>query len=79
MKHSTSLDQGVCVIVWSPLAYDLLSGKYRRDCQQVEGTRRLAGWCEPPIHDEERLCTIVDVLAGIAEGRQVSPAQVALA
>ncbi len=74
-----SLDQGLGILVWSPLAGGLLSGKYSRDRQQIEGTRRLAGWQEPPIRDENRLWTIVDVLLAIAEARQVSAAQVALA
>ena len=74
-----AVDQGLGVLVWSPLAGGLLSGKYRRDRQEVEGTRRLAGWPEPPIRDEARLWSIVDVLVRIAEDRQVSAAQIALA
>ena len=71
-----SLDQGLGVMVWSPLAGGLLSGKYSRD----EGTaRQLAGWNEPPIRDEDRLWTIVDALAEIGKERGVSAAQVALA
>jgi aryl-alcohol dehydrogenase-like predicted oxidoreductase len=74
-----SLDQGLGILVWSPLAGGLLSGKYRRDRQEPEGTRRLAGWSEPPIRDENRLWNIVDALIEIADGRGVSAAQVALA
>jgi aryl-alcohol dehydrogenase-like predicted oxidoreductase len=71
-----SLDQGLGVMVWSPLAGGLLSGKYSRD----KGTaRQLAGWNEPPIRDEDRLWTIVDALAEIGKERGVSAAQVALA
>ena len=71
-----SLDQGLGVMVWSPLAGGLLSGKYSRD----KGTaRQLAGWNEPPIRDEDRLWTIVDALADIGRERGVSAAQVALA
>jgi aryl-alcohol dehydrogenase-like predicted oxidoreductase len=71
-----SLDQGLGVMVWSPLAGGLLSGKYSRD----KGTaRQLAGWNEPPIRDEDRLWTIVDTLANIGKERSVSAAQVALA
>jgi len=73
------LDQGVSVLVWSPLAGGLLSGKHRRDRAAPEGTRQLAGWTEPPIRDEERLWRIVDALAEIGEARGVSAAQVALA
>ncbi len=74
-----SLDQGLGVLVWSPLAGGLLSGKHRRHGSPGEGTRQTAGWTEPPIRDEERLWRIVDVLVEIAESRGVSGAQVALA
>ena len=75
----TSLDQGLGILVWSPLAGGLLSGKYRRGQATPEGTRQLAGWGEPPVRDEEALYDVVDVLVEVAEGRGVSPAQVALA
>jgi aryl-alcohol dehydrogenase-like predicted oxidoreductase len=74
-----SLDQGVGILVWSPLAGGLLSGKYRRDQQGPEGARHFGGWDEPPIYDSERLYDVVDVLVEIAEGHGVSAAQVALA
>ena len=73
-----SIDQGLGILVWSPLAGGLLSGKHRRDVTP-EGTRQLAGWSEPPIRDEDRLWAIVDTLVAIAEARGVSGAQVALA
>lgn len=73
-----SVDQGLGVLVWSPLAGGLLSGKHRRG-QSAEGSRLTAGWTEPPIRDEDRLWRIVDVLVAIGEGRGVSAAQVALA
>jgi aryl-alcohol dehydrogenase-like predicted oxidoreductase len=66
--------------VWSPLAGGLLSGKYRRDREAPEGTRQVdPRWDEPPIRDRERLYDIIEVLVGVADGRGVSPAQVALA
>lgn len=74
-----SLDQGLGILVWSPLAGGLLSGKHRRNQSAPEGTRQLAGWREPPIRDEDRLWRIVDALVAIAEARGVSAAQVALA
>ena len=74
-----AIDQGLGILVWSPLAGGLLSGKHRRDGAVPEGSRQLAGWKEPPIRDEERLWRIVDTLVEIAEGRGVSAAQVALA
>ncbi|RFU45251.1 aldo/keto reductase [Paraburkholderia sp. DHOC27] len=73
-----SIDQGLGILVWSPLAGGLLSGKHRRD-QSPEGTRQLAGWTEPPIRDAERLWSIVDTLVEVAEEHNVSAAQVALA
>jgi aryl-alcohol dehydrogenase-like predicted oxidoreductase len=74
-----TIDQGVGVLVWSPLAGGLLSGKHRRNQATPEGTRQLAGWKEPPIRDEERLWNIVDAVVAIAEAHAVSGAQVALA
>jgi aryl-alcohol dehydrogenase-like predicted oxidoreductase len=71
-----SVDQGLGVLVWSPLAGGLLSGKYTRDKATA---RQLAGWSEPPIRDEDRLWRIVDALTEIGEARGVSAAQVALA
>jgi len=72
-------DQGLGVLVWSPLAGGLLSGKHRRDQKSPEGTRQLAGWKEPPIYDEAKLWNIIDVLVKIADARGVSGAQIALA
>jgi aryl-alcohol dehydrogenase-like predicted oxidoreductase len=74
-----SVDEGLGVMVWSPLAAGLLSGKHRRGKPTPEGTRQFAGWTEPPIRDEERLWRIVDVLVDIGEAHGVSAAQVALA
>lgn len=73
------IDQGVGVLVWSPLAAGLLSGKHRRNHKTPEGTRQFGGWTEPPIANEERLWDIIDTLVAIADGRGVSAAQVALA
>jgi len=72
-------DQGLGVLVWSPLAGGLLSGKYRRNQAAPEGTRHLADWGEPPVRDESALYDVVDVLVDIAEARGVSAAQIALA
>jgi aryl-alcohol dehydrogenase-like predicted oxidoreductase len=71
-----SVDQGLGVLVWSPLAGGLLSGKYSRDKATA---RQLAGWSEPPIRDEDRLWRIVDTLVEIGKERGVSAAQVGLA
>jgi len=74
-----SLDQGLGILVWSPLAGGLLSGKYRRNADTPEGTRRFAGWDEPPVHNEEQLYDTIDVLIEVAEAHGVSAAQVSLA
>jgi aryl-alcohol dehydrogenase-like predicted oxidoreductase len=74
-----SLDQKLGVLVWSPIAGGLLSGKHRRNQQTPEGTRQFAGWKEPPIYDENKLWDIVDVIVAVAKERSVSGAQVALA
>lgn len=73
-----SVDQGLGVLVWSPLAAGLLTGKHRRGQAAPEGSRQFAGWTEPPIRDEEKLWRIVDTLVDIGAARGVSAAQVAL-
>jgi aryl-alcohol dehydrogenase-like predicted oxidoreductase len=73
------LDQGVGVLVWSPLAGGLLSGKYRRDRKPAAGSRQLTDRGEPPVRDPEALWRIVDELVAIADDHGVSAAQVALA
>jgi aryl-alcohol dehydrogenase-like predicted oxidoreductase len=74
-----AIDQGLGILVWSPLAGGLLSGKYRRGQAAPEGTRRFEGWTEPPVHDEDRLYSTVDQLVAISQEHGVSAAQVALA
>jgi len=73
-----SVDQGLGVMVWSPLAAGLLSGAFGRDRTPAD-SRQAAGWSEPPIRDRERLWTIVDALEGIACARGVTVAQASLA
>jgi len=74
-----AVDQGLGVLVWSPLAGGLLSGKYRRNHQAPVGSRHLSDWGEPPVYDPEGLYDLVEILIGIAEQHEVSAAQVALA
>lgn len=73
------LDQGVGVLVWSPLAGALLTGRWRRDAPPPADTRRMLGWPDPPIYDEERLWATIDALVEIAEERGCPVPQVALA
>jgi aryl-alcohol dehydrogenase-like predicted oxidoreductase len=74
-----AVDQGLGVLVWSPLAGGLLSGKYRRGQQPSDGSRQLTDWNEPPVYDQERLYDTVEVLLAIGTEHGVSAAQVALA
>ncbi|MBV9793277.1 MAG: aldo/keto reductase [Actinobacteria bacterium] len=74
-----ALDQGLGILVWSPLAGGLLSGKFRRDADQPEQSRHLNGWSEPPVRNEDRLYDTIEVLVDVAKTHEVSPAQVALA
>src|SRR3954471_2747678 len=74
-----TVDQGLGILVWSPLAGGLLSGKFRRDAEGPAGTRALSDWNEPPVRDEEGLYDIVDALVEIGEVHGVLAAQVALA
>jgi len=74
-----SIDQGLGILVWSPIAGGLLSGKYRRGVTPPEGSRHLTDWNEPPVRDEDKLYDVVEVIVSVAEARGVSGAQVALA
>jgi aryl-alcohol dehydrogenase-like predicted oxidoreductase len=74
-----AVDQGIGILVWSPLAGGLLSGKYRRDVDGPPGSRHVEGWSEPPVHDSAKLYDIIDALVEIADGHGVSAAQVAIA
>jgi aryl-alcohol dehydrogenase-like predicted oxidoreductase len=71
-------DQGVGLMVWSPLAGGLLSGKFYRDQKGPAGARRSTAFDFPPV-EKERLWEVLDVARPIAEGHRVSPAQVSLA
>ena len=73
------LDQGVGILVWSPLAGGLLSGKYRRGEQGPEGSRHLTTWNEPPVRDPEQTYDIIDAAVEIGDAHGVSAAQVSLA
>ena len=66
----------VGLLVWSPLAGGLLSGKYSRENQTPKGSRRTD--FDFPIVDKERAWNILDVMAPIAEAHECSPARIAL-
>ncbi len=65
------------LLVWSPLAGGLLSGKYDRDNQSPADARR-SGF-DFPIVDKERAWNIIDMLRPIAEAHGCSAARIALA
>ena len=69
-------DQGLGLLVWSPLAGGFLSGKFTRDGGD-EAARR-AKFDFPPIN-KERAFDIVDVLGQIAKKTGASIPQVAIA
>ena len=69
--------EGVGLMVWSPLAGGLLSGKYGREQQAEAGSRRTA-FDFPPV-DKDRAWDCIDALRPIAQAKGVSVAQVALA
>ena len=69
--------EGVGLMVWSPLAGGLLSGKYGREQQGEEGSRRTK-FDFPPVN-RERADGCIDVMRPIAQVHGVSVAQVALA
>jgi aryl-alcohol dehydrogenase-like predicted oxidoreductase len=69
-------DQGLGLLVWSPLAGGFLSGKFTRDAKDEAGRR--ATFDFPPV-DKDRAYDIVDMMKKIAAARGVSAAQVALA
>jgi aryl-alcohol dehydrogenase-like predicted oxidoreductase len=72
-----ALSEDVGVLVWSPLAGGLLSGKFGHGSEGPKGSRR-ANFDFPPVeHDRARAC--VEVMREIAELRGLSIAQIALA
>jgi aryl-alcohol dehydrogenase-like predicted oxidoreductase len=75
----SAIDQGLGLLVWSPLAGGLLSGKYRRGQPAPPGSRHASEWSEPPIYDEDKLYDTIETLVEIADHHGVSAAQVALA
>ena len=74
-----SIDQGLGILVWSPLAGGLLSGKYRRGVTPPAGSRHLTEWSEPPVNDENKLYDTIETAVKIGETHGVSAAQVSLA
>lgn len=70
-------DQKLGLMVWSPLAGGLLSGKYKRNGTGEEGSRRI-NFDFPPVN-KERAFDVIDVLEPMAKEKQATVAQLALA
>jgi aryl-alcohol dehydrogenase-like predicted oxidoreductase len=71
-------DQGLGLMVWSPLAGGLLSGKFKSaDDKGPTGARRVA--FDFPVVDKDRAFRCVDAMRPMAAERDVSVAQIALA
>jgi aryl-alcohol dehydrogenase-like predicted oxidoreductase len=69
--------EGLGLMVWSPLAGGLLSGKFGREHQGEEGSRRTK-FDFPPVN-RDRAYDCIDAMRPIAAAHGVSVAQVALA
>jgi aryl-alcohol dehydrogenase-like predicted oxidoreductase len=67
----------VGLLVWSPLAGGLLSGKFSRDNQKPADSRRSE--FDFPVVDKERAWKILEVIAPIAQAHRCSAARVSLA
>jgi aryl-alcohol dehydrogenase-like predicted oxidoreductase len=67
----------VGLLVWSPLAGGLLSGKFSRTNQKPADSRRTA--FDFPVVDKERAWNILDVMAPIAKAHGCSPARLSIA
>jgi aryl-alcohol dehydrogenase-like predicted oxidoreductase len=65
------------LLVWSPLAGGLLSGKFSRTNQQPKDSRRSE--FDFPIVDKERTWKILETMAPIAKAHHCSPARISLA
>jgi aryl-alcohol dehydrogenase-like predicted oxidoreductase len=65
------------LMVWSPLAGGLLSGKYKRDGSSTEPGRR-TNFSFPPV-DMDRAFDCIDAMTQMAEAKGVTVAQIALA
>lgn len=71
-------DQGLGILVWSPLAGGFLTGKYRRGQPRPEGARRSDPEKQFLQFDEEQGFTIIETLDQIAQKHQATVAQAAL-
>ncbi|NLP58324.1 aldo/keto reductase [Lutibacter sp. B1] len=70
-------DQKVGLMVWSPLAGGLLSGKYEREPKEGDSGRR-ASFDFPPVN-RDKAFDIIDALKPMAEAKKVTVAQLSIA
>jgi aryl-alcohol dehydrogenase-like predicted oxidoreductase len=70
-------DQQLGLMVWSPLAGGLLSGKFSPDGQGPAGSRRAS--FDFPVVDKVRAFKVIDAMRPIAQRHQATVAQIALA
>ena len=75
---------GLAILPWSPLARGFLTGKYKRG-ESIPGDTRLEGDMEGPFkrrtqqHFSERAYDLLDVVEALADEKNCTPSQVALA
>ncbi|MCB1755472.1 MAG: aldo/keto reductase [Gammaproteobacteria bacterium] len=72
------LSEHIGLMVWSPLAGGFLSGKYDREGTSTSDDGRRANFDFPPVN-KERAYDVIETMREIAEVKQVSIAQIALA
>lgn len=72
------LAEQVGILIWGPLAFGLLSGKFRRGRPDPEGARGIFTGAPAGGISREELDDVMDLVMAIAEARNATPAQVAL-
>jgi aryl-alcohol dehydrogenase-like predicted oxidoreductase len=71
-------DQGVGLMVWSPLGWGRLTGKIRRDSPLPEGRVKSGGLVGAPPVADEHLYNVIDVLDQIAAETGKTVSQIAI-
>lgn len=72
-----AIDQNLAMMPWSPLAGGFLGGKYTRENEKVDGSRR-STFDFPPIN-KDKTYDIIDVITEVGKQYNASPAEIALA
>ncbi len=72
------LSEQVSILIWGPLAFGLLSGKFRRGKPDPEGARGIFTGAPAGGISREQLDDVTDLVVEIAEARSATPAQVAI-